>query len=435
MRVLWFSHITFNPNKEGKFFYPGGNWITSLKELIDNDPNIELGITFFGDEEGVYEDNTGTKYYQLIKKHNSKFKNYYNNWRRDIGSDIDLKKLAHTIQDFKPDVIHIFGTESIFGNIVNYTSVPVVIHLQGLINPCINAWQFPGFKVNSLLLRSNFLFLVKGVGLFHDFFRYKKIARRELEIFRSGRHFMGRTHWDKAVTNLYAPQANYYHCDEVIRDCFYQVKWEMPKGKRFIIATTINANMYKGLDLILKTARLLKHFSATDFEWRVYGVRSDSEYARFIEAIINDKFSSNNVVLKGMTLTDDLLKGLLQSNLFVHSSYIDNSPNSVCEAQIIGLPVVSTNVGGLSTLIHDEVDGYLVPSNEPEMLVYKIIDLAANPEKLEAVSKKSAEVARKRHDRTTIKKSLLGIYSSIANKNNPQTFTNNESGHQQNGMV
>jgi glycosyltransferase involved in cell wall biosynthesis len=435
MRVLWFSHITLNPNEEGKFFYPGGNWITSLKDLIDNDPNIELGITFYGDKEGLYEDTDGTKYYQLLKKHNSKLKNYYNNWRRDIGSDTQLKKLADTIHDFKPDVIHIFGTESIFGKIVNYTSVPIVIHLQGLINPCLNAWQFPGFKINSLLLRSNFLFLIKGVGLFHDFFRYKKIARRELEIFRLGKHFMGRTHWDKAVTKLYAPQSTYYHCDEVIRDCFYQVEWEMPKGKKIILATTVNANMYKGLDLILKTARLLKHFSTIDFEWRVYGVRSDSEYARFIEATIKDKFSSNNIVLKGTTLTDDLLKGLLESNLFVHSSYIDNSSNSICEAQMIGLPVISTNVGGVSTLIHDEVDGYLVPSNEPEMLAYKIIDLAANPEKLQAVSKKSIEVARKRHDRTTIKNSLLGIYSSIANKNNPQTFTNNESGHKQNGMV
>ena len=416
MRVLWFSHITLNPNKKDKFFYPGGNWITSLKELFDNDPHIELGITFFGDEDGVYEDNTGTKYYQLLNSRNNKFKSYYNNWRRDIGSDIQLKKLAHTIQDFKPDVIHIFGTESIFGSIVNYTSVPVVIHLQGIITPYLNAWKFPGFKVNSLLISSNFLFLTKGVGLFHDFFRYKKLARRELQIFRSCRHFMGRTHWDKAVTSLYAPQANYYHCDEVIRDCFYQVKWEMPKGKKFILATTINANMYKGLDLILKTARLLKHFSGIDFEWRVYGVRSDSEYARFIEATVNDKFSSNNVVLKGTTLTDDLLKGLLESNLFVHSSYIDNSPNSVCEAQIIGLAVISTNVGGVSTLIHDEVDGYLVPSNEPEMLAHKIIDLAANPEKLEAVSKKSIEVARKRHDRTTIKNRLLGIYSSMVDK-------------------
>lgn len=416
MRVLWFSHITFNPDKEGKFFYPGGNWITSLKELIENDPNIELGITFFGDKDWEYEDSTGTKYYQLLTSRNNKFKNYYNNWCRDIGDDAHLKKLVHTIQKFKPDVIHIFGTESLFGNIVNYTSIPVVIHLQGLINPCINAWQFPGFKVNSLLLASNFLFLVKGVGLFHDFFRYKKIARRELEIFRSGRHFMGRTHWDKAVTKLYAPQANYYHCDEVIRDCFYQVKWEMPKGKRFIIATTINANMYKGLDLILKTARLLKHFSTIDIEWRVYGVQSDSEYVRFIEAILNDNLSNNNVVLKGTTLTDDLLKGLLESNLFVHSSYIDNSPNSICEAQIIGLPVISTNVGGVSTLIHDEVDGYLVPSNEPEMLAYKIIDLATNPKKIEDVSKKSIEVARKRHDRTTIKSGLLGIYSSIVDK-------------------
>ena len=416
MKVLWFSHISLNQNKEGKFFYPGGNWISSLKELIENDQNIELGIAFFGDEELIYEDSIGTKYYQFKKIITSKLKKYYRNWRHEIGSERQIEELSFAIQDFKPDIIHIFGTETILGNIVKYTKVPVVIHIQGLINPCITAWQFPGFNTNSLLRSSKMLAFIKGAGLFHDYFRFKKMAQRELEIFRLCTNFMGRTHWDKAFTKLHSPQASYYHCDEVIRDSFYQVKWKMPQSKQFIISSTINANMYKGLDLILKTAILLKQNTAIDFEWRVYGIKSDSEYARFIEAIMNVPFLSNNVVLKGITLSNDLVKGLLESNLFVHCSYIDNSPNSVCEAQLIGLPVISTNVGGISTLIQDEVDGFLVPSNEPHILASKIFDLANNPDKLLFISKNSIEVAHKRHDRSKIKNSLIGIYTSIVNK-------------------
>ena len=417
MKVLWFSHISLNQNKEGKFFYPGGNWISSLKELIENDQNIELGIFFFGDHDLIYQDLTGTKYYQFKKKHISKFKNYCKNWQHEIESDYQFEKLSHTIQDFNPDVIHIFGTESMLGNIVKYTTVPVVIHLQGLINPCLNAWQFPGFKITSLIKSLNWIYFLKGVGLFHDYFRFKKMAQRELNIYKLCNNFMGRTHWDKAVTKLYSPLANYYYCGEVIRDCFYHVKWEMPIKGKFIISSTINENIYKGLDLILKSAKLLKQNTDIDFEWNIYGIKSDSEYACFIERTVGERFHNNNVILRGPTSSEVLMNGLLVSNLFVHSSYIDNSPNSVCEAQLIGLPVVSTNVGGISSLINNEVDGFLVPANEPHILVSRIIDLVNNPDKLISVSKNSIKVAQKRHNRLNIKENLIDIYTDIISRN------------------
>ena len=51
MKILWFSPISLLQNKKGKFFSPGGNWISSLKKTFDNDENIELGIVFFCNEE------------------------------------------------------------------------------------------------------------------------------------------------------------------------------------------------------------------------------------------------------------------------------------------------------------------------------------------------------------------------------------------------
>lgn len=415
MKVLWFSHISLSQNKAGIFFYPGGNWISSLCEIIEIENNIKLGIVFFGDSDSITQNNLGTTYYQLRKKYSTKLKNYYKNWKHEIESEYQLEKLLFTIQDFKPDIIHIFGTESMFGYITKHTDVPVVIHLQGLINPCINAWYFPGFKMTSLLKSLNLIYFIKGVGFFHDYFRLKKMAKRELDILRMNNHFMGRTHWDKAVTKLYVPNSNYYHCAEVIRSNFYTTKWNVPQGEKLIISSIMNANIYKGLDLILKTAKLIKQNTTIIFEWNIYGIKSGSEYARFTEDIVADNFNNNNIILKGTVLGDDLIVGLLNSNLFVHSSYIDNSPNSVCEAQLIGLPVISTNVGGISSLIKDEVNGFLVPPNEPHILASKIIDLANNPSKLLEISRNSYIVAHERHDRAKIVGDLINIYYTIMN--------------------
>jgi glycosyltransferase involved in cell wall biosynthesis len=400
----------------GKFFYPGGNWISSLKELFINDANIELGIVFWGNEDLSYKDDNGTTYYQLGKNKNSKFVNYYNNWRHEIGSLQQVEKLLSPIKDFCPDIIHVFGTETMLGEITKHTKVPVVIHLQGIINPCLNAWFIPGFKKAIFLKSLNWVYFIKGVGFFHYYYRFKKMAQREKSIFKSCSNFIGRTHWDKAITKLYAPEANYFHCDEVIRAGFYKVKWEKPKNGKFILASTINESIYKGLDLILKTAILLKQHTNFDFEWNIYGIKPDSEYAKFIKNIVGKNFDENNVFLKGVALEKDLLSGLLNSNVFVHASYIDNSPNSVCEAQLIGMPVISTNVGGISTLIEDGVNGFLVPSNEPHILANKIVELHQDSNQLALISKNAISVAHKRHNKIKIKENLVLSYKIAISK-------------------
>jgi glycosyltransferase involved in cell wall biosynthesis len=62
-------------------------------------------------------------------------------------------------------------------------------------------------------------------------------------------------------------------------------------------------------------------------------------------------------------------------NVFINTTTIDNTPVSVIEAMALGLPVISTNVGGLSYLIQNENDGVLVESNNTDAFKNAIIKL------------------------------------------------------------
>jgi glycosyltransferase involved in cell wall biosynthesis len=68
-----------------------------------------------------------------------------------------------------------------------------------------------------------------------------------------------------------------------------------------------------------------------------------------------------------------------QHNLFINTTNVDNTPVSVIEAMALGLPVVSTNVGGLPYLISHEVDGLLVPPNDPQAMADAIMRLQTDP--------------------------------------------------------
>lgn len=75
--------------------------------------------------------------------------------------------------------------------------------------------------------------------------------------------YFGRTHWDKAVSRLYSPAREYYYCSEILRDIFYHGEWSRCTSKIKILST-ISSPLYKGADLVLKTALLLKEYVNID---------------------------------------------------------------------------------------------------------------------------------------------------------------------------
>jgi glycosyltransferase involved in cell wall biosynthesis len=402
MKILWFTSAPaqFSVERGG---YNGGGWIRSLEKefrkrsdlslrisyfvsnLLDQQDSVHLPIFF---KESIYEKINGTFYPEEVEK-------------RKIAA------LLKVIDNFSPDVIHIFGTEDVYGRLVNYTKIPIVIHIQGIIGPYINAFFPPGFHL------FRFVCTLKASEAFRMVRNYKIFRNNELRernIYKHAKYLMGRTEWDRCVANILAPQAEYFHCDEVLREEFYLANsWNRREKSTITLISTISKVPYKGLDLILKTARLLSSYSPLSFRWVIYGI---TEY-KSVEKMTGIRASDVNVYYGGVIDCIELISALQVADLFVHPSYIDNSPNSVCEAQLIGIPVISTNVGGISSLIKDGVNGLLVPANDPFTLYKKIIDIAHSNELAVSLGKQGRMVAQDRHSRNKIVNRNIEIYRQI----------------------
>ncbi len=81
-------------------------------------------------------------------------------------------------------------------------------------------------------------------------------------------------------------------------------------------------------------------------------------------------------------------------DIFINTTNFDNHPVSLIEAMALGFPIISTNVGGVPYLIHDQKDGLLVPANDHEAMAEKITYLINNPlicSELSANARKEAE--------------------------------------------
>lgn len=175
-----------------------------------------------------------------------------------------------------------------------------------------------------------------------------------------------------------------------------------------ILATTISNPLYKGFDLVLKTAKLLKE-RGLDFTWNCYGNIDPS----IVEHQLGIKHDDVNVKLCGVASSEELHDALCHATAYVHTSYIDNSPNSLCEAQILGCTPVSTNVGGIPSLIKNGETGYLVPSNDPYQLAFLLDDLFLHPKRNLEIGKAAKEIALDRHNSDKIVNKLLSDLNSL----------------------
>lgn len=409
MKILWFTN-TPSLYKNHSTGYNGGGWIKSLEQIIASDKNTELAISFFHKDDCFKSKQNNTTYYP-IPLYNTKLRKlkhalFYKQYDR-IEVDYYLKVIA----DFNPDVIHVFGSEQSFGLLSQYTDIPVIIHLQGILNPYLNAFYPPGVNKTDFIRH----YVFKPYRLFkilRNQFYFKHNTKREVSILKECTFFMGRTTWDHEVCSLYSPNSKYYYCSEVLRDVFYVAEpWIYPKNKKIVLVSTISKSSYKGFDMILKTARVLKQLTNIDFEWKVFGV---NEYVEF-ENKLGIKCRDVNVVLQGVANSETLVKSIQNADMFIHPSYIDNSPNSLCEAQILGIPVISTNVGGISSLIEDRATGYLVPSNDPFTLAARIIEIKRNPEQAIEIGGKGRAIALSRHNKKNIIEDLRNIYKNLGN--------------------
>lgn len=407
MKILWFTNTPSLYKKE-EGGYNGGGWISSLERAISLDPAIEeLGIVFLDTDKNDNIKKGNVSYFPISMKYSFSQKLKRHLFRKEDDAKL-ICQLLDVIHVFRPDVIHIFGTERCFGLIKKYTDIPVVIHLQGILNPYLNAFFVPYVGLFEYLRYMSIREIYSKIQIFSFF---KKGAERERKILSLCQNYMGRTEWDESVTRLLGEKnLNYYYCSEVLRPVFYNSKpWAKIRTDKLKIITTISLVEYKGFDLVLKTAKLLKEFANFDFEWNVVGIKEYSFWERKLKINTSDV----NVYLNGVVDENTLVDFLLNSDIFVHPSYIDNSPNSLCEAQILGMPVIATNIGGISSLINNNETGFLVPANDPYFLASKIIELAEDNLRAANLGAKARIEALNRHDVKKIVQRNIEIYKLI----------------------
>ena len=385
-------------------------WVGSLENEIAKDKRLELAIAFYHYKETAPFLHKNVRYYPIFNGFNNKFKKWIFKLNGKIESKKDIKLYLKIVEDFKPDLIHVHGTESPFGLIIPYIKISVVVSIQGNLT-VYNKKYFSGVSKSGTLKNLNVYDLLSFKHFIIHEKSFRKMADREKIVLQKAKNILGRTDWDLRITRILSPNSNYYHGDEILRPSFYNNIWEShEKIRRKIAFSTIGDNIYKGFETIWEVVKILEN--TNNLIWKVAGINANSQIVRVLKQIFNEKIPEN-IELLGSINEETMICELLNSDIYVHPSHIENSPNSVCEAMILGMPVIATFAGGTGSLLEDKKEGLLIQDGDSYSMAGAILELINNPEKATEYGEKARLRALKRHNPENIKQTLLNIYGRI----------------------
>lgn len=416
MKILWIA--TYGGNYNSKNICGTGGWVAPLEtELANRHPEIELGIVFIHKTDNTSLKKKNVTYFPIKKTQESNLIKYIkriSGIERREEEDI-VKRMSKVIDIFNPDIVHVWGSENYYARIIKYINKPVVIHIQGLASSILNVYMPHGFTKHDLLRADGFInsrILYRG-----HLRRYKEFqdkVKSELSVAKKCRYWIGRTDWDKQSVYSLNPKSIYFHCDELLRSDFFTGRWKFHYNGHFIIQSTVSNSWYKGVDSILKTAKILIEHDF-DFEWNVCGISHDSSMVKSIEEKIKIKASDVNVNFLGSHPVNIIKKMLLKCDAYVHPSHIENSSNAICEAMLLGVPVVAEYVGGNPSMLKNN-SGILVQPYDPYCMAFSIIELV-NEDKVKTLTENAIKIASERHNPNKVVKDLISAYQYIINDN------------------
>ena len=104
------------------------------------------------------------------------------------------------------------------------------------------------------------------------------------------------------------------------------------------------------------------------------------------------------------------------SDIFVLPSFGDSFGQVYVEAMSCGLPVIAANTGGVTELIRDRVNGFLVAPNNVEDIVFYLRKLIADPQLRLQIGDNNASEARERFSWSTCARMYRDIYEKVLNE-------------------
>ena len=390
-----------------------GGWLDAMSKELTKNVEVDLYTATASDQVKELQTIKGKRITHFVfpmKSHKIKYEKSYEQYWTQI------------INVCNPDIVHIHGTECPHSvPCVNlFPSLNYIVSIQGLVGE-IAKHYCDGLTSCTIIKNITPRDIYKGT-LFHDRKSFYKRSKFETFVLKSVKYVIGRTSWDRAVVSSINPDIQYFIGNESLRDEFYDGNWEYANCTPHVIFLSQVGWSYKGFHQLLRALpMIIYHYP--DVKVRIAGedvIRCKggwkdkiklNNYGKILRSMIDESGLSDRIEFLGRINALEMKNELLNANVFVSCSSIDNSPNSLGEAQLLGVPCVASYVGGVPDMVPNNLCGYLYRYEDYQNLAFLICRVLEESPSFN--NEQMRYVARTRHNREKNARDLLDIYNKI----------------------
>jgi len=414
-KILWLCNTSFSEN----LIKGNGSWLQPMAEEIQSTLDIQLFNVTIGNVDRIEKSNYKNIVQWILP--NDKTNKYI-----QIASIEKCKAVTSIIEQVEPDLIHIWGTESIWASIYRqgYIKYKTMIDIQGLL--FVYTDYFYGGLTNREIIQSIYLkeILMPWRTLFNKKEVFRKRGEEEVFCLKRIKNISFQSVWVKNQVSVINPNAQYFATRIMLRSGFYtspQWQYKTINNPPVIFSSSSAAVSYKGLHVLIKAIVLLKR-KYPDMQLRLAGTidvgnRLLDGYSKFLRTLIAKNGLENNVVYTGSINENQMISELLNCNVCVVPSFIETYCLAFAEAMMVGVPVVVSFAGAMPELAeHNKEAMFYNPLDHVTFAAY-IDQLIQNRHHAELLSSNARIRRLKENDKDLVVATQVSIYNSIIDGN------------------
>lgn len=415
MRVLWLCNSVLEVISEtlGTGAPVNGGWLNGYANELLAHTDIKLVICYPQEETGSLQMAEGPKWSSV---------GFPRSW--EFSNNDKLSKLFEkTLREVMPDVIHLHGTEFPHCELMMKSAIAlglkarVVASIQGLVSVCAEH-LFDGIPRESWNIRT--LSDAKNrLGLLRMKADYERRGVSEQHVISITPNIIGRTLWDEACCREINKDIRYFHCGEILRNQFYTAKAWCPNDSHAIFFSQGDKPI-KSLHMLIHALGIIRR-RYPDVKVIVsgsQGIRDDivrgTGYGVYCGRLAKSLGVLDCFSFLGTVGPQSLIGAMLSCSCFVSSSAMENSSNAFGEAMMLGLPCVSSYVGGMPSMATDGSEALFYPYLEPNMLASHVIRLFGNPDYAKRIGEAGRKRAQINHSKERVRNDLVRIYELVS---------------------
>lgn len=390
-----------------------GSWLVNFSERLSADPDIELATMTYANVP-CDMDETVCGMRNFIFAGGGK--------RLLLDNKQTIKDCQKVIDEFKPDLIHIHGTEYAIGSsmLKTETNIPTVLTIQGVLSR-ISVEYFGGIALPQILTMGSFKEYLKLKTPLFSKMIFSKNAKRERYVLRNVKYVTGRTFWDENFMLSQNPKLKYYRLNYNLNELFYDAdKWDYNKINKHTIYTGAATYPLKGLHNLIKAIAIVKtKYPKVKLLVPVNrnNIKKANCYERYILKLISKLGLQENIEFIGQKNTKEIIEILAESHLCVIPSAIEGASATMREAMMIGTPGICAYRGGMTDLLKDGESGFFYDFPEYPVLAGRIIQLFEDENLCKKFSENARRDAELRHDKKINYEKLKSIYDEVVKEN------------------